>query len=143
MSEDVDAAIPDEPIEKLVDAEDTELRDETRETSRANLRLYLSEISRIPLLSREEEQEIARRARAGDEKAKGQLVEANLRLVVQIARRYLNRRLALPDLTAEGNLGLLRALEKFDPHRGLRFSTYGTSCLRHATLPPLATQPRP
>jgi RNA polymerase primary sigma factor len=142
MTEDLDATIPDEPIEVLVDAEDTELRDETRETSRANLGVYLKEISRIKLLSREEEAALARRARAGDESAKSQLIEANLRLVVQIARRYLNRGLPLPDLIEEGNLGLLRAVEKFEPERGLRFSTYGTWWIRQAIVRALANQAR-
>ena len=142
MTEDLDATIPDEPIEVLVDAEDTELRDETRETSRANLGVYLKEISRIKLLSREEEAALARRSRAGDESAKSQLIEANLRLVVQIARRYLNRGLPLPDLIEEGNLGLLRAVEKFEPERGLRFSTYGTWWIRQAIVRALANQAR-
>jgi RNA polymerase primary sigma factor len=142
MSDDLEAAIPDEPIEVLVDAEDTEVRDETRETSRANLAVYLKEISRIKLLTREEEAELARRARAGDERAKSQLVEANLRLVVQIARRYLNRGLPLPDLIEEGNLGLLRAVEKFEPERGLRFSTYGVWWIRQAIVRALANQAR-
>jgi RNA polymerase primary sigma factor len=142
MTEDLDATIPDEPIEMLVDAEDTELRDETRETSRANLGVYLKEISRIKLLTREEEAELARRARAGDEAAKSRLIEANLRLVVQIARRYLNRGLPLPDLIEEGNLGLLRAVEKFEPERGLRFSTYGTWWIRQAIVRALANQAR-
>jgi RNA polymerase primary sigma factor len=142
MSDDLDATIPDEPLEVLVDAEDTEVREETRETSRANLGVYLREISRIKLLTREEEAELARRARAGDETAKGRLIEANLRLVVQIARRYLNRGLPLPDLIEEGNLGLLRAVEKFEPERGLRFSTYGTWWIRQAIVRALANQAR-
>jgi RNA polymerase sigma factor (sigma-70 family) len=142
MTEEIDEAIPDEPLDVLVDAEDTEVRDETRETSRANLGVYLKEISRIPLLWREEEQALARRARAGDEAAKERMVEANLRLVVQIARRYLNRGLPLPDLIEEGNLGLLRAVEKFEPERGLRFSTYGTWWIRQAIVRALANQAR-
>jgi RNA polymerase sigma factor (sigma-70 family) len=135
-------AIPDEPLEPLVDVSDQEVRAETRETSRANLGLYLSEISRIPLLGREEEAAIARRVRAGDERAKAQLTEANLRLVVQVARRYLNRGLPLPDLIEEGNLGLMRAVEKFEPERGTRFSTYATWWIRHAVVRALANQAR-
>ena len=142
MTENLDEAIPDEPIDVLVDVEDTEVRDETRETSRANLGVYLKEISRIKLLTREEEADLARRARAGDEAAKSRMVEANLRLVVQIARRYLNRGLPLPDLIEEGNLGLLRAVEKFEPERGLRFSTYGTWWIRQAIVRALANQAR-
>jgi RNA polymerase primary sigma factor len=142
MSEDLDEAIPDEPLDVLVDAEDEEVREETRETSRANLGVYLREIAGIPLLTREEEVDLARRARAGDEKAKQRLIESNLRLVVQIARRYLNRGLPLPDLIEEGNLGLLRAVEKFDPERGNRFSTYGTWWIRQAIVRALANQAR-
>ena len=141
-SEDVEEVIPDEPLEPLVDVEDTDVRHETRETSRANLAVYLKEISRISLLTREEEAELARRARGGDEAAKARLVEANLRLVVQVARRYLNRGLPLPDLIEEGNLGLLRAVEKFDPDRGLRFSTYGVWWIRQAIVRALANQAR-
>src|SRR5206468_9948194 len=117
-SREAEEAVPDEP---LVDAVDEDVRDETRETSRANLGVYLSEIARIPLLTREEEQALARRVQAGDEAAKQRLVEANLRPVAQIARRYLNRGLPLPDPIAGGNLGLLRAVEKFEPQRGTRF----------------------
>ena len=141
-SEELEEAIPDEPLEALVDADDTEVREETRDTSRANLAVYLKEISAIPLLSREDEAELARRARAGDEQAKARLIEANLRLVVQLARRYLNRGLPLPDLIEEGNLGLLRAVEKFDPERGLRFSTYGVWWIRQAIVRALANQAR-
>jgi len=142
MNEELNEAIPDEPLDALVDAEDIEVRGETRETSRANLAVYLSEISRIKLLTREEEVALATKARAGDDAAKSRLVEANLRLVVQIARRYLNRGLPLPDLIEEGNLGLLRAVEKFEPERGNRFSTYGTWWIRQAIVRALANQAR-
>ena len=141
-SEDLEEVIPDEPVEPLVDVEDPDVRDETRETSRANLAVYLKEISRIALLTREEEAELARRARGGDEAAKARLIEANLRLVVQVARRYLNRGLPLPDLIEEGNLGLLRAVDKFDPDRGLRFSTYGVWWIRQGIVRALANQAR-
>jgi RNA polymerase primary sigma factor len=142
MSEELDEAIPDEPLEILVDAKDKEVRAETRETSRENLAVYLRDISRIPLLTREAEAELARRVRAGEPTAKSRFVESNLRLVVQIARRYLNRGLALLDLIEEGNLGLMRAVEKFEPERGLRFSTYGTWWIRQAIVRALANQAR-
>jgi RNA polymerase primary sigma factor len=142
MSEAAEQAIPDEPLEPLVDVVDEHVREETRDTSRANLGVYLREIARIPLLSREEEVALARRVRAGDEAAKAWLTEANLRLVVQIARRYLNRGLPLPDLIEEGNLGLLRAVEGFDPDRGTRFSTYATWWIRQAVVRALANQAR-
>jgi RNA polymerase sigma factor (sigma-70 family) len=134
--------LPDEPLDVLVDAEDSDLREETRDTSRANLSAYFGEISRIPLLSREDEVALARRVQAGDEAAKTKLTEANLRLVVQVARRYLNRGLPLPDLIEEGNLGLIRAVEKFDPERGTRFSTYATWWIRHFIVRALANQAR-
>ena len=118
--------VPDEPLEGLLDVDDLEQDRETRDTSRANLAVYLREIASIPLLSREEELALARRVAAGDERAKERMIESNLRLVVQVARRYLNRGLPLPDLIEEGNLGLIRAVENFDPERGLRFSTYAT-----------------
>ena len=92
--------------------------------------LYLIEIGTSPLLTAEEEVFYARRARKGDESARNHMVKCNLRLVVKIARRYLNRGLALLDLVEEGNLGLIRAVEKFDPERGFRFSTYATWWIR-------------
>ncbi len=141
-SREAEETVPDEPLEPLVDVVDEDVRDETRETSRANLGVYLAEIARIPLLTREEEQALARRVQAGDEAAKQRLVEANLRLVVQIARRYLNRGLPLPDLIEEGNLGLLRAVEKFEPERGTRFSTYAMWWIRQAVTRALANQAR-
>lgn len=92
--------------------------------------LYLIEIGASPLLSAEEEVFYARKARQGEEAARNHMVKCNLRLVVKIARRYLNRGLALLDLIEEGNLGLIRAVEKFDPERGFRFSTYATWWIR-------------
>jgi len=142
MSDEAEETVPDEPLDTLVDAEDRDVREETRATSRENLRVYLKEIMTIPLLTREQEGELARRARAGDETAKARLTEANLRLVVQIARRYLNRGLPLPDLIEEGNIGLLRAVEKFDAERGTRFSTYATWWIRQAIVRALANQAR-
>jgi RNA polymerase nonessential primary-like sigma factor len=93
-------------------------------------RLYLSEIGVSPLLSSEEEKCLAHRARAGDENARRRMIESNLRLVVKIARRYMHRGLPLLDLIEEGNLGLIHAVEKFDPDRGFRFSTYATWWIR-------------
>jgi RNA polymerase primary sigma factor len=141
MSE-TDDRVPDEPLDTLLETEDTDQRAETRDTSRANLAVYFREIGRIPLLSREEEVDLATRSRAGDEVAKQRLVEANLRLVVQIARRYVNRGLPLPDLIEEGNLGLLRAVDKFEPDRGARFATYATWWIRQAVARALANQAR-
>ncbi len=121
-------------IEDLI--EDIKPEAETKGGSRARKRdvdptqLYLIEIGASPLLSAQEEVYYSRLARAGDEKARNHMVRCNLRLVVKIARRYLNRGLALLDLVEEGNLGLIRAVEKFDPERGFRFSTYATWWIR-------------
>ncbi len=93
-------------------------------------RLYLSEIGVSALLSADEEKYFARRARRGDEAARQRMIESNLRLVVKIARRYINRGLPLLDLIEEGNLGLIHAVKKFDPERGFRFSTYATWWIR-------------
>jgi len=93
-------------------------------------RIYLKEIGFSPLLTAEEEVFFARKAQKGDAKARKRMIESNLRLVVKIARRYMNRGLTLLDLIEEGNLGLIRAVEKFDPERGFRFSTYATWWIR-------------
>jgi len=92
--------------------------------------LYLGEIGASPLLTAEEEVYFTRKARKGCEQSRARMIESNLRLVVKIARRYSNRGLALLDLIEEGNLGLIRAVEKFDPERGFRFSTYATWWIR-------------
>jgi len=97
-----------------------------------SLRLYLREISRIPLLSAQRELELARRVEANDREARNQLIEANLRLVVSIAKRYVGQGLALEDLVGEGNIGLIRAVSKFDPSKGFRFSTYATWWIKQA-----------
>ena len=93
-------------------------------------RLYLNEIGASPLLTAEEEVMYSREAQAGNETSRKHMIESNLRLVVKIARRYMNRGLAFLDLIEEGNLGLIRAVEKFDPERGFRFSTYATWWIR-------------
>lgn len=104
--------------------------------------LYLSEIGYSPLLTAEEEVHFSRLARKGDSKARARMIESNLRLVVKIARRYTNRGLALLDLVEEGNLGLIRAVEKFDPERGFRFSTYATWWIRQTIERAIMNQTR-
>ncbi|MCK6262316.1 RNA polymerase sigma factor RpoS [Vibrio sp. ZSDE26] len=104
--------------------------------------LYLGEIGFSPLLTAEEEVLFARRALRGDEAARKRMIESNLRLVVKISRRYSNRGLALLDLIEEGNLGLIRAVEKFDPERGFRFSTYATWWIRQTIERALMNQTR-
>ena len=105
-------------------------------------RLYLSEIGYSQLLTAEEEVYFSRRAQKGDIKARQRMIESNLRLVVKIARRYMNRGLALLDLIEEGNLGLIRAVEKFDPERGFRFSTYATWWIRQTIERAIMNQTR-
>jgi RNA polymerase primary sigma factor len=137
----------DEPPDDLVSKSSAELGEaqETPETAARNreiLALYLQDIGRIKLLTAEEEQELARRVEAGETQAERRLVEANLRLVVNIARRYLNRGLSLLDLIEEGNVGLLHAARKFRADRGTRFSTYATWWIRQAIVRALANQAR-
>lgn len=105
-------------------------------------RIYLNEIGFSPLLTAEEEIYYSRKLLKGDESAKKRMIESNLRLVVKIARRYMNRGLALLDLIEEGNLGLIRAVEKFDPERGFRFSTYATWWIRQTIERGLMNQTR-
>jgi RNA polymerase primary sigma factor len=107
-----------------------------------SVRLYLREIGKIPLLSSEEELALANRVVAGDKRAKDQMAEANMRLVVSIAKRYVGRGLDLLDLIQEGNTGLLRAVEKFDPDKGFKFSTYATWWIRQAITRAIADQAR-
>ena len=107
-----------------------------------SVRLYLREIGKIPLLSAEEEMDLARRIVEGDKKAKDKMAEANMRLVVSIAKRYSGRGLDFLDLIQEGNTGLLRAVEKFDPDKGFKFSTYATWWIRQAITRAIADQAR-
>jgi len=143
MSEQSDATdeeLDDTLVEDVVDeASDESNDDEESLTGRLEASiereldatsLYLSEIGASPLLTAEEEVKYARLAQKGDETARRKMIVCNLRLVVKISRRYLNRGLALLDLVEEGNLGLIRAVEKFDPERGFRFSTYATWWIR-------------
>jgi len=106
------------------------------------VRMYLKEIGRVPLLSATEEIELARRVEAGDEAAKRRLAEANLRLVVSIAKRYVGRGMLFLDLIQEGNLGLIKAVEKFDYRKGYKFSTYATWWIRQAITRAIADQAR-
>jgi RNA polymerase primary sigma factor len=127
----------DEEEEAVV--EDTSYIDDIADDS---VRLYLREIGKIPLLTSEEELALAQRVVSGDKKAKDQMAEANMRLVVSIAKRYVGRGLDLLDLIQEGNTGLLRAVEKFDPDRGFKFSTYATWWIRQAITRAIADQAR-
>jgi RNA polymerase primary sigma factor len=106
------------------------------------VRLYLKEIGKVPLLNNEKEKELAEKMMAGDERAKNQLVEANLRLVVSIAKRYVGRGMYFLDLIQEGNLGLMKAVEKFDYTMGYKFSTYATWWIRQAITRAIADQAR-
>ena len=118
--------------EEMVEAEDLRLDD--------SVKMYLKTIGQVPLLRVEDEQYHARRYRNGDETAKVKLIEANLRLVVSIAKKYLNRGMSFLDLIQEGNLGLIRAVEKFDIERGFKLSTYATWWIRQAISRALADQ---
>src|SRR5690606_10038277 len=106
------------------------------------VRMYLKEIGRVPLLTADEEIELAERIEQGDEEAKRMLAEANLRLVVSIAKRYVGRGMLFLDLIQEGNLGLLKAVEKFDYRKGFKFSTYATWWIRQAITRAIADQAR-
>ncbi len=106
------------------------------------VRMYLKEIGKIPLLTMEEEIELAKRMELGDEEAKKRLAEANLRLVVSIAKRYVGRGMQFLDLIQEGNLGLIKAVEKFDYRKGYKFSTYATWWIRQAITRSIADQAR-
>lgn len=138
----------DEPDEEdLADEEEEE--DATLTTgqyfddvSDDSVRLYLREIGKIPLLNAEEELALAQKVVAGDKRAKDKMAEANMRLVVSIAKRYSGRGLDFLDLIQEGNTGLLRAVEKFDPDKGFKFSTYATWWIRQAITRAIADQAR-
>jgi RNA polymerase primary sigma factor len=147
----------DEPDKELIDEEDKlETAEELKdiEIDKIDLsvpegistddpvRMYLKEIGKVPLLTAEEETELARRMEEGDEAAKRQLAEANLRLVVSIAKRYVGRGMLFLDLIQEGNLGLIKAVEKFDYSKGFKFSTYATWWIRQAITRAIADQAR-
>ena len=142
----------DNPTAGELEAIENDLTEEEEEPSVAEqpeemhmddpVRMYLKEIGKIPLLSAEEEQEIGRRMAEGDEKAKQKMIEANLRLVVSIAKRYVGHGMFLLDLIQEGNLGLLKAVEKYDYSKGYKFSTYATWWIRQAITRAIADQGR-
>ncbi|HSW77195.1 MAG TPA: RNA polymerase sigma factor RpoD [Candidatus Chromulinivoraceae bacterium] len=138
----------DEPaIDELVDEEEDDIDtlnsgEYFDDVSDDSVRLYLREIGKIPLLSAEEELALAKKVVAGDKRAKDKMAEANMRLVVSIAKRYSGRGLDFLDLIQEGNTGLLRAVEKFDPDKGFKFSTYATWWIRQAITRAIADQAR-
>ena len=139
-----EANFSDEWVEEEAEEEDSEtaqvyLDDDVADDS---VRLYLREIGKIPLLNAEEELALAQKVVAGDKDAKDKMAEANMRLVVSIAKRYVGRGLDLLDLIQEGNTGLLRAVEKFDPDKGFKFSTYATWWIRQAITRAIADQAR-
>lgn len=143
-----DEATVDEPaLDDLIDEEDTpeEILNNGQyfdDISDDSVRLHLREIGKIPLLTAEEEIELAQRVKEGDKRAKDKMAEANMRLVVSIAKRYSGRGLDFLDLIQEGHTGLLRAVEKFDPDKGFKFSTYATWWIRQAITRAIADQAR-
>ncbi|XOZ34742.1 RNA polymerase sigma factor RpoS [Halomonadaceae bacterium KBTZ08] len=147
-----EAVAANEEAEKLVEDNTEALERARSRTSRYSYtsrqqqadatQMYLNEIGFSPLLTPEEEKHYARLARDGDESGRRRMIESNLRLVVKIARRYVNRGLTLLDLIEEGNLGLIRAVEKFDPERGFRFSTYATWWIRQTIERAIMNQTR-
>jgi RNA polymerase nonessential primary-like sigma factor len=137
-----DTAVLEEEI--IAPIKEKDLEDNKRDKSRGMdpTQLYLKEIGFSPLLTAEEEVYFGRLVKKGDEAARRRMIESNLRLVVKIARRYYNRGLEFSDLIEEGNLGLLRAVEKFDPERGFRFSTYATWWIRQTIERAIMNQTR-
>lgn len=144
LSDDDDLVEPDAEVledeEEII--EDTTEQGYFDDISDDSVRLYLREIGKIPLLTGEEEMELAQRVVKGDKDAKDKMAEANMRLVVSIAKRYSGRGLDFLDLIQEGNTGLLRAVEKFDPTKGFKFSTYATWWIRQAITRAIADQAR-
>ena len=139
----IDEPNPEDLIDEIEDDEDTiESGQYFDDASDDSVRLYLREIGKIPLLNSADELDLANRVVAGDKKAKDKMAEANMRLVVSIAKRYSGRGLDFLDLIQEGNTGLLRAVEKFDPNKGFKFSTYATWWIRQAITRAIADQAR-
>ncbi|MFA6306051.1 MAG: RNA polymerase sigma factor RpoD [Candidatus Gracilibacteria bacterium] len=144
VEEEVVAEVPEEKIFDVVAVKDKKQKKEAeyKEIANDSIRLYLCEIGRVSLLNAKQEVELARRIAKGDQSAKSKLAEANLRLVVSIAKKYIGRGLSFLDLIQEGNIGLFRAVEKFDPNRGFKFSTYATWWIRQAITRAIADQAR-
>ena len=141
-----DDDVPDEEMilmdDEDVDVENIDLSVPDGVSIEDPVRMYLKEIGKVPLLSAEEEIELAKRMEQGDQEAKKRLAEANLRLVVSIAKRYVGRGMLFLDLIQEGNLGLIKAVEKFDYRKGYKFSTYATWWIRQAITRAIADQAR-
>lgn len=142
FSKEEDPSLEEEEEDELVDLEKIDLSLPKGISIDDPVRMYLKEIGKIPLLSAPEEIELAKRMGKGDELAKKRLVEANLRLVVSIAKRYVGRGMLFLDLIQEGNLGLIKAVEKFDYNKGFKFSTYATWWIRQAITRAIADQAR-
>ena len=146
VEEEIEEEIADDEIdlseEDEVDVENIDLSVPDGVSIEDPVRMYLKEIGKVPLLSADEEIELAKRMEKGDEEAKKKLAEANLRLVVSIAKRYVGRGMLFLDLIQEGNLGLIKAVEKFDYRKGYKFSTYATWWIRQAITRAIADQAR-
>ena len=144
--DDVPAVVEEEPVDDEPEGKEEEVEIDLTVPEGISLddpvRMYLKEIGHVPLLTAEEEVELAQRMEAGDESARHRLEEANLRLVVSIAKRYVGRGMLFLDLIQEGNLGLLKAVEKFDYSKGYKFSTYATWWIRQAITRAIADQAR-
>ena len=140
--DDDDILIDDEDVENDVEMEKIDLSVPDGVSIEDPVRMYLKEIGKVPLLTAEEEIELAKRMELGDEEAKKRLAEANLRLVVSIAKRYVGRGMLFLDLIQEGKLGLIKAVEKFDYRKGYKFSTYATWWIRQAITRAIADQAR-
>ena len=143
-AEEEDPTLDEDVIAEGEDVEKIDFTDtgDISSTTQDPVKMYLKDIGKVPLLSAEEEIELAKRMEAGDEAAKKKLAESNLRLVVSIAKRYVGRGMLFLDLIQEGNLGLLKAVEKFDYRKGYKFSTYATWWIRQAITRAIADQAR-
>lgn len=133
---------PDEDMEDQTDSPDPYIETSRKKSQNDSVKVYLREIGEIPLLTAQQEYDIAKRVSEGDKEAKEILISSNLRLVVSMAKEYLNRGLSFQDLIQEGNIGLMRAVEKFDYTKGFRFSTYATWWIRQSMVRAIADQSR-